>query len=58
MDAFNLLNHPSFDNPVAITRDANFGRSIQTLASGLGGLSALYQLGGPRSVQVALKLVF
>jgi hypothetical protein len=58
VDAYNVLNHPSFDNPVGLTRDANFGRSIQTLASGLGGLSALYQVGGPRSMQVALKLVF
>ncbi|MCX6628263.1 MAG: hypothetical protein NTW28_11620 [Candidatus Solibacter sp.] len=58
VDAYNIFNHPSFDNPVAITRDANFGRAIQTLASGLGGLSALYQVGGPRSLQMALKLVF
>jgi hypothetical protein len=58
VDAFNVFNHPSFDNPVAITRDANFGRSTQTLASGLGGLSALYQAGGPRSLQMALKFVF
>jgi outer membrane receptor protein involved in Fe transport len=58
VDAFNVFNYPNFDNPVGITRDANFGRSTQMLASGLGGLSALYQVGGPRSMQVALKLVF
>ncbi|MBC8165853.1 MAG: TonB-dependent receptor, partial [Bryobacteraceae bacterium] len=57
-DAFNLLNHANFDNPVAILTDPNFGRSTQLLASGLGGLSSLYQVGGPRSLQVALKLVF
>jgi len=37
---------------------------MQTLASSLGsggangGLNPLYQIGGPRSVQLALKLVF
>jgi hypothetical protein len=57
-DAFNVLNHANFDNPVAILTDPNFGRSTQMLGTGLGGLSALYQVGGPRSVQVALKLGF
>jgi len=58
VDAFNILNHPNFDNPIGITRDANFGRSTQMLASGLGGLSSLYQVGGPRSLQMVLKLTF
>ena len=57
-DAFNLFNHANFDNPVAILTDPNFGRATQTLGSGLGGLSALYQIGGPRSVQLALKVIF
>lgn len=40
------------------------GYSTQTLTSWLGsggqngGLNPLYQIGGPRSVQLALKLVF
>ncbi len=58
VDGFNILNHPNFDNPVAILTDPNFGRSTQMLASGLGGLSTLYQVGGPRSLQVAAKIVF
>ncbi len=57
-DAFNLLNHPNFDNPTAILTDPNFGRSTQMLGTGLGGLSALYQVGGSRSAQLALKLIF
>ena len=57
-DAFNILNHPNFASPVAILTDPNFGRSTQMLGSGLGGLSALYQVGGPRSLQLALKLMF
>jgi hypothetical protein len=41
-----------------------FGHSTQTLASSLGsggangGLSPLYQIGGPRSIQLALKFQF
>ena len=57
-DAFNILNHPNFDNPVAILTDPNFGRSTQMLGSGLSGLSSLYQVGGPRSFQLALKIIF
>jgi hypothetical protein len=58
LDAFNLLNHPNFADPVAILTDPNFGRSTQLLANGLAGLSSLYQVGGPRSLQIALKLAF
>jgi hypothetical protein len=41
-----------------------FGHSTQSLASSLGsggangGLNPLYQIGGPRSIQLALKLRF
>jgi hypothetical protein len=41
-----------------------FGRSTQTLANSLGsggangGFNPLYQIGGPRSIQLALKLQF
>jgi hypothetical protein len=57
-DAFNLLNHPNFDNLSEILTDPNFGRSTQMLATGLGGLSSVYQIGGPRSLQLALKILF
>jgi hypothetical protein len=57
-DFFNLLNHPNFGNPDGNLDDPSFGRSAQTLNQGLGGLSPLYQVGGPRSVQVSLKLIF
>jgi carboxypeptidase family protein/TonB-dependent receptor-like protein len=58
VDAFNIFNHPNFNNPPGNLRDANFGQSTQMLASGLGGLSALYQVGGPRSLEIALKILF
>jgi hypothetical protein len=61
---FNLLNHPNFGNPTNSLTSALFGRSTQTLANALGaggangGFNPLYQIGGPRSIQLALKLQF
>ena len=61
---FNLFNHPNFGPPDNNITDALFGYSTATLASSLGsggpngGLDPLYQIGGPRSIQLALKLVF
>lgn len=57
-DAFNLLNHPNFANPQSQLGTGTFGLSTQSLAAGLGGLSPLYQLGGPRSLQLSLRLAF
>jgi hypothetical protein len=61
---FNIFNHPNFGSPDNVLTDALFGRSTQTLANSLGsggangGFNPLYQIGGPRSIQLALKLVF
>ncbi|MCW5963342.1 MAG: TonB-dependent receptor [Bryobacterales bacterium] len=57
-DAFNLFNHASFFNPLGTMQSSNFGRATQMLGTGLGGLSPLFQMGGPRSVQLALRLKF
>jgi hypothetical protein len=58
-DAFNVLNHPNFLNPNAFIQfGAAFLRSQQMLNQGLGGLNALFQEGGPRSLQTSLKLTF
>jgi outer membrane receptor protein involved in Fe transport len=58
-DAFNLLNHPNFSNPPGYV---GFGpaylKSIEMLNNGLGGLNPLFQEGGPRSLQLSLKLSF
>ncbi len=37
---------------------ARFGHAYQTLNYSLGGLSSIYQTGGPRSLQLMLKLAF
>ena len=61
---FNVFNHPNFGDPVGDLNNRLFGQSVQTLARSLGtggvngGLSPLYQVGGPRSVQLALRLSF
>jgi len=62
---FNVLNHPNFGPPVSDISLPNFGLSNQLLSQSLnagnlggGGFDPLYQVGGPRSVQLALKLTF
>src|SRR5262249_38731648 len=61
---FNIFNHPNFGSPINDSSNALFGHSTQMLASNLGtggpngGFSPLYQVGGPRSIQLALKLEF
>jgi len=61
---FNIFNHPNFGSPINLLTSPLFGRSTQTVANSLGsggangGLNPLYQIGGPRSIQFALKLQF
>jgi hypothetical protein len=71
-EMFNILNHPNFGPPNAQLTFSktpldfpSFGRASQMLGQGLsggnlagGGLDPLYQFGGPRSIQLALRLVF
>jgi hypothetical protein len=69
-ELFNLLNHPNFAPPVGDLLspqflNPQFGQSTQMLGRylgganlGGGGFSPLYQIGGPRSAQFALKLLF
>jgi Carboxypeptidase regulatory-like domain len=72
-EAFNIFNHPNFANPsnpenpgqlTFLAPGPGFGSATQTLANGLGPsnvlgqLSSLFQVGGPRSMQLALRLRF
>jgi hypothetical protein len=58
-DAFNLFNHPDFANPFAyVGIGPYFLQSQSTLNNGLGGLNSLFQQGGPRSLQLSLRLSF
>jgi hypothetical protein len=65
MEVFNILNHPNFGTPSTGFGFGSFGLSSQMLAQNLNGnnvgggaLSPLYQVGGPRSLQFALKMTF
>jgi hypothetical protein len=64
---FNIFNRPNFGlpfNSLAAIPSPFFGQSTQMLGRSLGGggtsggLSPLYQVGGPRSVQLSLRLYF
>jgi hypothetical protein len=58
-DAFNVFNHPNFTNPQGFFQfGATFLQSQKMLNQGLGGLNPLFQEGGPRSLQLALKITF
>lgn len=59
-EAYNVLNHPIYGSIYNSLSDgaALFGQAYNTQNNQLGGLSALYQVGGPRSMQVSLKLHF
>jgi hypothetical protein len=59
-ESFNLLNHPAFG---AIYNTMNYGPSqfglaYNTLNVNLKNENALYAQGGPRSLQLALKILF
>jgi hypothetical protein len=60
---FNIFNHPNFGSPNNTLSSPLFGHSTQMLATSLAGpanagFNPLYQIGGPRSIQLALKLQF
>jgi hypothetical protein len=66
-EAFNVFNHPNFGSinancggtpGVPGCTNRLFGQATGTLANSLGVLNPLYQMGGPRSMQFALKIVF
>jgi hypothetical protein len=63
-DFFNILNHPNFGSPINYISSPQFGQATMMLNNSLGsggqsgGLNPLYQIGGPRSIQLALKLQF
>lgn len=64
-EMFNALNEPNFASYDSGFGDTFFGQSRRTLndslgssSAGSGGLNPLFQIGGPRSIQLALKLVF
>ncbi len=66
-EAFNIVNHPNFGTANttcgvtaagATCNNVLMGQATNTLSTGLGGTSSLYQQGGPRSLQFMVKLQF
>lgn len=58
VEFFNVFNTPNFANPSGAITSSTFGVATQMLNRSLRGLSPLYEIGGPRSGQLSLKLVF
>jgi hypothetical protein len=74
IEAFNVVNHPNFApeksslgavvNGITLFPSGGFGLSQSTFATGVSsagsgaGFNPLYQIGGPRSLQLALRLEF
>ena len=63
VQAFNVLNHPNFanlsPNQGANMASPNFGIATSMLNRGLGSSgNAMYRVGGPRTLQFALRLQF
>ena len=66
VEAFNIFNHPNFANPSTFNNYVgapNFGQSQSMFGSGLGGgvpglPNPLFAIGGPRDMQLALRLEF
>lgn len=66
-ESFNIFNHPNFgelnadcgtSTPGAQCNNSIMGQAQNTLSDALSGLASIYQQGGPRSMQFALKLQF
>ena len=62
-DVFNIFNHPNFGDPVGDLGSGFFGLSTSMLGKSLGsagsvGFSPIYQVGGPRAMQLVMKLQF
>ena len=64
IEAFNTFNHPNFGNPDSFLGDPSFGKPVTMLDQFLGaggpssGLAPALQIGGPRSLQLAVRFRF
>lgn len=62
-DAFNIFNHPNFEDPVGndlVIGTPGFGQSTSMSGRSLtgGGFPSFYSFGGPRTMRFSVKLLF
>jgi hypothetical protein len=57
-EVFNAFNKPNFAAPIGELEDPNYGVATSMLNRALGGLDPLYQIGGPRSIQLGARVTF
>ena len=58
VETFNLFNHPNFGYIDPSLSDFLFGQSTKMLDQSFGPSGALYNQGGPRGIQLSIKLAF
>jgi hypothetical protein len=62
-DAFNVFNHPNFEDPIGndlVLGTPFLGQSSSMSGRSLagGGFPSFYSFGGPRTMRLSLKLIF
>jgi hypothetical protein len=58
VEAFNVFNHPNFGYIDPSLSDAYFGQSTKMLNQSFGAEGSHYNEGGPRALQLSVKLTF
>ena len=57
-DFFNILNHPNLGYVDPVLSNDLFGQTTLMLNQSFGSPGSLYEPGGPRSIQISVKLHF
>ena len=56
LDIFNVFNHPQFGYVDPVLTDALFGQATLMLNQSFGSTGSLYEPGGPRSMQLSVRV--
>jgi hypothetical protein len=58
VNAFNALNHPNFGGIDSRVASPTFGEARAMFGRTVGGLNPSYQIGGPRTLELVLRVAF